>query len=118
VDLPPPEVHLRQRACDSPVLGIGAAGWARGAGRFATLGQFSAGVRAWAWFTRSLRVALQGQGFGSAGAGGGNGAGAFVAQGVRGWRRIEGVGQGQNNLFVLLSLLPSPPALQAFHCDT
>ena len=62
--------------------------------------------------------ALQGQGFGGAGAGGGNGAGAFVAQGVRGWRRIEGVGQGQNNLFVLLSLLPSPPALQVLHCQT
>ena len=43
MDLPPPEVHLRQRACDSPVLGIGAAGWACGAGRFATLGQFPPG---------------------------------------------------------------------------
>ena len=56
--------------------------------------------------------ALQGQGFGS------EGAGVFVAQGVRGWRRTEGAGPGQNNLVVLLPLRPSPPPLQVLHCHT
>ena len=44
--------------------------------------------------------------------------GKFVAQGVRGWRRIEGAWAGQNKPFVLLSLLPLPPALQVLHGHT
>jgi hypothetical protein len=31
------------------------------------------------------------------------------------WRRIEGAGPGQNNPFVLLSLLPLSPAPQVLH---
>jgi hypothetical protein len=46
------------------------------------------------------------------------GAGVFVAQGVRGWRRSEGARPGQNNLLVLLPILPSPPPLQVLHCQT
>src|ERR1039458_7122093 len=55
------------------------------------------------------------QRFGGGGAGGGNGAGAFVALGVRGWRRTGGAGPGQNNSFVLLPLLLS---LRRFKCST
>ena len=62
--------------------------------------------------------ALQGQGFGGEGAGGGECAGVFVAQGVRGWRRTEAAGPGQDNLVVLLPLRPSPPPLQVLHCHT
>ena len=62
--------------------------------------------------------ALQGQGFGGEDVGGFEGAGVFVAQGVRAWRRTEGAGPGQNNLFVPLPLLPSPPAVRVPHCHT
>src|ERR1035441_950769 len=55
------------------------------------------------------------QRFGGEGAGGGNGAGVFVAQRVRGWRRTECAGPGQNNSLVLLSLLLS---LRRFKCST
>ena len=55
------------------------------------------------------------QRFGGGGAGGGNGAGVFVAQRVRGWRRTECAGPGQNNSFVLLPLLLS---LRRFKCST
>jgi hypothetical protein len=58
--------------------------------------------------------ALQGEGFG----GEGDGVGLFVAQGVRRWRRMEGAGLGQINLFALLPLLPLSPALQVLHCHT
>src|ERR1035437_4575564 len=53
--------------------------------------------------------------FGGERAGGGNGAGVCVAQRVRGWRRIECAGPGQNNSFVLLPLLLS---LRCFKCST
>src|ERR1035438_5474384 len=55
------------------------------------------------------------QRFGGEGAGGGNGAGVFVAQRVRGWRRTECAGPGQNSSFVLLPLLLS---LRRFKCAT
>jgi hypothetical protein len=42
----------------------------------------------------------------------------FVAQGVRGWRRIEGALAGRNNPLVLLPILPLSPALQVLHCQT
>ena len=62
--------------------------------------------------------ALQSQGLGGECAGGGNRADVFVAQRVRGWRRTECAGPGQNNSFVLLPLLPAPPALQVLHSHT
>ncbi len=58
----------------------------------------SATVRVW--------VNLQGRGFGGGIAGGDDGARVCVAQGVRGWRRTEGAGPGQNNLPVPA---PAPP---------
>jgi hypothetical protein len=51
----------------------------------------STGVRAWAWLTRSLMVALQGQGFGGEGAGGLDGADVFVPQCVKAGRGLVSI---------------------------
>ena len=59
--------------------------------------------------------ALRDQRFGGEGAGGVDGAGVFVAQRVRGWRRTECAGPGQDNSFVLLPLLLS---FRRFKCST